>query len=156
MHYNYKKTKKKVWELLNKDDFEKVAEKISRVHIRKVIGPLIFFLYSSDKTIKQRAITVIGIVVSRLADHDIKSACAIMRRIMWGVNDKSGSISWVAPEVIPEIMARNKKLANEYHKILISYTIPNTNDLEHEDLQKSVHQSMKKFALKKPELVKQM
>ena len=71
-----------------------------------------------------------------------------MRRLMWSLNDESGSIGWGAPEAMAEIMARNKKLADEYYKILISYSEQGKNYLEHEGLQRSVRRGIERITSK--------
>jgi len=152
MRNSYRKIKK-VRELLRLDDFNEAVKEISRFPARKAINQLISLLYSTDEKIQQRAVTVIGIIVSRLAVHDIESARVIMRRLMWSLNDESGGIGWGAPEAMAEIMARNNKLADEYHKILISYAAPGGNYLEHEGLQRSVQRGIERLACKRPELI---
>ena len=149
MENSYRKLKKKVYNLLGQDDFREAVKEISGLSARKVINPLIASLCSIDEKIQRRAAVAIGIVVAELADHDIESARVIMRRLMWNLNDESGGICWGAPEAMAEIMVRNKKLADEYHKILISYSDPETNYLEHEGLQKSVRRGLERLASKR-------
>ncbi len=144
----------KVRQLLFEDDFEKQIEDIKRVSARRVVNPLFSFLYSNDELLKSRAVIAMGIVVSRLADHEMGSARIIMRRLMWSLNDESGGIGWGAPEAMGEIMARHGKLADEYHKILISYSMPGNNFIEHEDLQEGVLWGIARLAQTRPDLVK--
>jgi len=129
-------------------------EEINEFPTQYIINSLISFLCSTDEKIKQRAVTVIGIVVSKLADHDIESARIIMRRLMWSLNSESGGIGWGAPEAMAEIMARNRRFADEYHKFLISYATVGENYLEHAELQKSVQIGLKRLASTMPELIK--
>ena len=145
MEGSYRKIKKKVSNLLNQDDFAEAVKKISSLPARKVINPLISSLCSIDEKIEHRAAVAIGIITAKLADHDIESARVIMRRLMWSLNDESGGIGWGAPEAMAEIMARNKKLADEYYKILISYSEPGKNYLEHDGLQRSVHRGLERL-----------
>lgn len=146
---SYRKIKKKVYNLLNQDDFIETVKEINKLPVKKVISPLISSLYNIDKKIEHRAIVALGIVTANLAEHDIESARVIMRRLMWSLNDESGGIGWGAPEAMAEIMARSKRLADEYHKILISYSEPGKNYLEHEGLQKSVRRGLERLACKK-------
>jgi len=150
MQNSYRKIKNKVSRLLSQDNFDEAVKEISEFPARKVINPLISSLYSMDEKIKRRSIVAIGIVAAKLADHDIESARVIMRRLMWSLNDESGGIGWGAPEAMAEIMARNNKLADEYHKILISYSEPGKNYLEHEGLQRSVRRGLERLASKIP------
>jgi len=49
-----------------------------------------------------------------------------------------------------EIMTINNKLADEYHKILVSYSEPGKNYLEHEGLQRSVRRGLVRLVSKMP------
>ncbi len=146
--------KKKILELLCQEDFEKRLEEFLCFPARKVVNPLFSFFYSTDETIKQRAITAMGFVVSNLAEDDIESARVVMRRLMWNLNDESGGIGWGSPEAMGEIMARSRNLAEEYHCILISYIREDGNFIEHEILQRGVLWGLERLAHAWPELAK--
>ena len=146
--------KKETLELLSHKDFEKSLEKICQLPARKVVNPLFSFFYNSDELIRWRAVAAMGAVVSNLADHDMESARVIMRRLIWNLNDESGGIGWGSPEAMGEIMARHGRLAGEYHKILISYIMPDGNYLEHEILQRGVLWGIGRLAHARPHLVK--
>ena len=79
-----------------------------------------------------------GQVVSNLADTDMESARVVMRRLIWNLNDESGGIGWGSPEAMGDIMACHQRLAEEYHRLLISYVRPEGNFLEHPQLQKGL------------------
>ena len=146
--------KKEVFELLSDKDFEKGILKISGFSARAVVNPLFSFFYNSDELIKWRAVTAMGLVVSNLADNDMESARVVMRRFIWNLNDESGGIGWGSPEAMGEIMARHGRLAGEYHKILISYIMPDGNYIEHEILQRGVLWGIGRLAHARPNLVK--
>lgn len=146
--------KKEVFELLSDKDFEKDILKISGFSARAVVNPLFSFFYNSDELIKWRAVTAMGVVVSNLADNDMESARVIMRRLIWNLNDESGGIGWGSPEAMGEIMARHEGLAKEYHKILLSYIMPDGNYIEHEILQRGVLWGIGRLAHARPNLVK--
>ena len=145
--------KKETLELLSHKDFENGLEKIIQLPARQVVNPLFSFFYNIDETVKWRAVTAMGAVVSNLADHDMESARVIMRRLIWNLNDESGGIGWGSPEAMGEIMARHERLAGEYHKILISYIMPDGNYIEHEILQRGVLWGVGRLAHARPQLV---
>lgn len=151
-----KKFKEEVLELLEQNDFENNIQKIHKYDKKKLVNALFPFLCSTDKKIKERAVTAMGEVVSRIAESDLESARIIMRRLMLNLNDESGGIGWGAPEAMGEIMARSEKLAKEYYKILISYTPDGGNYLDFEDLQKDVIAGLKRLSRAHPELVKEV
>ena len=120
----------------------------------KVVNVLLSLLVTTNEDLKNRVVKSFGEVVSRLAEDDIESARIVMRRLMLSVTEESGGIGWNTPEAMGEIMARSEQLANEYHKILISYTEGGGNELDFDALQKSVISGLKRLAEVRPELVK--
>ena len=151
-----KKFKEEVLELLEMNDFENNIRKIHKYDKRKLVNALFSFLCSTDKKIKSNAVMAMGEVVSKIAEIDLESARIIMRRLMLNLNDESGGIGWGAPEAMGEIMARSEKLAEEYHKILISYTLGGGNELDFEELQKDVIAGLKRLSRVRPNLVKEV
>lgn len=113
---------------------EKMPEVLSRQPGRRLINPLLSFLYNREPLLKWHAVTAIGRVVAGLAEEDLESARVVMRRLMWSLNDESGGIGWGAPETMGEIMARHQRLAREFSPVLVSYLAPKRNYLEYEAL----------------------
>jgi hypothetical protein len=105
---------------------------------RKVINPLLSFLFHPEEIIKWRAVTAIGVVMAHMADSDMESARNVMRRLIWSLNDESGGIGWGSAEAMGEIMARHERLAAEYACILLSYLRPDCNPLENRLLERGV------------------
>ena len=150
----WRQLKKEILELLSHKDFEKSLEKIRQLPARQAVNPLFSFFYNSDELVKWRAVAAMGAVVSNLADHDMESARVIMRRLIWNLNDESGGIGWGSPEAMGEIMAKHAGIADEYHRMLISYIMPEGNYIEHETLQRGVLWGIGRLAHAMPHLVK--
>ena len=146
--------KEKIKKLLEEDDFDENLQDIHKFPPLKVVNVLLSLLVTTNEELKNRVVLAFGEVVSRLAETDIESARIVMRRLMLSLNDESGGIGWNSPEAMGEIMARSNKLADEYHKILISYTLGGGNELDFEGLQKSVIEGLKRLSQVHPELVK--
>jgi hypothetical protein len=149
-----RRLKSRVVEIVSGNDFN---ERISEIHNfpgRQVVSSLFSLLYNSDELIKWRAVILMGEVVSAIASSDIESARVVMRRLMWNLNDESGGIGWGSPEAMGEIMARSKKLADEYARILISYINENGNYLENEILRQGVIWGIGRIAGVRPQLVR--
>ena len=140
--------------LLRQKDFDQSMETIRLLPGRRVINPLFSFLCSMDPQIRWRAIKAIGEVVTNIAQKDMESARVIMRRMIWNLNDESGSIGWGLPEAMGETMARHEGLAREYGMILQSYIREDGNFLEHEPLQRGVLWGLGRLAQERPELLK--
>jgi hypothetical protein len=129
-------------------------EKICALPLRRVINPLFSFFYSTEESLRWRAITAMGAVTSRLAAVEMEQARVVMRRLMWNLNDESGGIGWGSPEAMGEIMARCAPLAHEYASILVSYADPDANFIEHEPLQRGVLWGIGRLAQTQPRLVR--
>lgn len=139
--------------LLAGHDYEGALQRIG-TSPAKLIGPLLSLLYDTNEIIRWRAVSTIGLVVSRLAEDSHESARNIMRRLMWSLNDESGGIGWGAPEAMGEIMASNAKIALEFHRILLSYIDESGNLLEHDQLERGVLWGIGRLAQVRPELVR--
>ena len=145
-----RKLKKRVAEFLQIEDFEKGLCEISRLPPRQAVNPLFSSLCSIDERVKWRAITAMGKVISNLAGTDLESARVIMRRFIWQLNDESGGIGWGCPESMAEAMAQNETMAEEFWCLLISYTQPEGNYLEHPVLQRGVLWGVGRLAHSRP------
>ncbi|MEA1949425.1 MAG: HEAT repeat domain-containing protein [Thermodesulfobacteriota bacterium] len=148
-----RKLKKKILELLGRDDLEKSLDEICQLPARQAVNPLFSFFYSTNELIKWRAITAMGAVVFRLAEQDMESARVVMRRLIWNLNDESGGIGWGSPEAMGEIMSRHFRLAEEYAFLLVSYVNEQGNYLEHPTLQRGVLWGLGRLAHSRPRLV---
>ena len=126
---------------------------MSRFPNHLVINFLLSHLFSTDQEIKWRAVSVLGKIVAQSAARDMESAREVMRRLMWSLNDESGSIGWGAPEAMGEIMAEHEGLANEYTHILLSYIKEDGNFLEHHLLQQGVIWGIGRMAQVRPDFV---
>ena len=88
-----------------------------------------------------------------MAETNLESARSVMRRLIWSLNEESGWIGWGSAEAMAEIMARNFTLANEYHKILISYVSEGDNYLLYDKLREEVVRGLKRLSHVYPQLV---
>lgn len=138
------------------DDFEKNLSVVHKFQPMKVVNVLLSILLTTDEKLKDRVVKTFGEVVSRIAEEDMESARIVMRRLMLSVTEESGGIGWNTPEAMGEIMARSEKLADEYHKILISYAMGGGNELDFGGLQKSVIAGLKRLSEVRPELVEEV
>lgn len=145
--------KKKISEVLKSDDPVSVLDRINKIKTSFAVNGLFSFLYDSNPIVKWNAVMSMGAAVSRLADEDMEAARTIIRRLMWNLNDESGGIGWGSPEAMGEILAGTNSLAEEYHKILLSYTRRDGNFQENEILQEGVLWGIGRLASKRPDLI---
>lgn len=144
--------RKLVRSLLESPDFEEELKKVD-IAPKKMINPLLCFLFETSEVIRWRAVRGVGITVSAIAEKALEPARTIMRRLIWSLNDESGGIGWGTPEAMGEIMAENEALAREYYRILVSYIDENGNLLENDELERGVMWGIDRLAQKRPELL---
>ena len=147
--------KRHIREILQGGDFSDAMAALERFPARRAVNPLISFFCSGDVRLRWRAVSGMGVVVSRLAETEMESARVVMRRLMWTLNDESGGIGWGAPEAMGEITARHVGLAREFACILVSYIRTDCNFLEHPVLQRGVLWGLGRLAHARPEMVQE-
>jgi hypothetical protein len=144
--------KKKVFNLLTSEDFAETLSRFSELPAKKVINPLFSFLYHTEDVVRWHAVSAMGVVTAELAEKDMESARIIMRRLIWNLNDESGGIGWGSPESMGDICARSPKLSREFAKILVSYSLPDGNFLEHEVLQRGLLWGLYRLSASDPQI----
>ena len=145
--------KEKLYALLNASRFEQELTDLVQNPGQPVITSLLSFISHPDDRIRWRAVIALGAAAAAASDRDLEWGRRIIRRLMWSLNDESGSIGWGAPEAMAEIMAGNEELAREYGPILISYISEEVNFLEEIRLQQGVLWGLGRLAQVYPELV---
>jgi len=138
--------------LLADDGWEGNLDQITALPPAEVVGPLLSFLLSGGE-MKWRAVTALGIAVSRMADEGIEDARVFMRRLLWHMNEESGNIGWGIAEAMGEIMACHARLAAEYDRMLVSYvreTGDDDNFLDHPPLRRGVYWGIGRQAQAEP------
>ena len=146
--------KKRVLELLKRDDFDVALEELCRLPLRSAVNPLFSFIQHGDERVKWAAVKAMGALVAKLADHDMEAARITVRRLMWNLNDESGGIGWGSPEAMGEILARHAGLAGEYAHMLVSYLREDGNFLENQVLQEGILWAIGRVGEVYPDLVR--
>ena len=131
--------KRVVGKLLETVDFAACLDGLQQLPQAKCINALVGYLSESRREVRSRAAAALGEFVAKLFDEgNEREARIMMRRLMWGLTEESGSIIWGAPEAMGEVVARCDGLAKEYAPLLVSLVNPAGNFLEHEPLLCSV------------------
>jgi len=146
--------KKKLMPLLRNDDLDHILAEVGLLPTHLVISSLMSGLYQPDEQVKWNTVTVFGQVMDAIARSDMEAARVIMRRILWNLNEESGGIGWGMPEAMGEIMAVNRKLAEEYAHMLVSY-MREENFLELPALQHGLLWGIGRLAMVRPQLILQ-
>ncbi|MCJ7601088.1 MAG: HEAT repeat domain-containing protein [Desulfobulbaceae bacterium] len=140
--------------LLRDDDIDHILAEVGLLPPHLVISSLMSGLYQPDEQVKWNTVTVFGQVMDAIARSNMEGARVIMRRILWNLNEESGGIGWGMPEAMGEIMAVNRKLAEEYAHMLVSY-MREENFLELPALQHGLLWGIGRLAMVRPQLILQ-
>jgi len=116
----FRRLKPQIMALLQSPDWEEKLMSLLEIPAQKVIAPL-FSLLLHPPEIKWHAVTAFGIVVPSMAEQDMKSGLAVMRRFLWHMQRNSSNSGWGISESMGEVMAQSEGLAKRFHKQLISY-----------------------------------
>ncbi len=145
--------KQKLKKYLESPDWHGYLDEIANAEMSSV-GPLFSFLLLEPE-LMHRSACALGKTVARIAEKNPESARNIIRRFIWHLSEESGNIGWGIPEAFAESLGENPSLAQEYHKILISYIM----DLGHEDnycdndlLRRSCYWAVGRLAQSQPRL----
>lgn len=105
--------------LLEKRELDKL-EKWAREE-KNVLTKIIPFSFERDELIRWRAIEAMGKVAAVVFEKNPEEARNTVRKLLWSMNDESGSVGWHAPEVVGEILCKVPPLLDEYGIILASH-----------------------------------
>jgi hypothetical protein len=139
--------------LLEAEDLELAMQGLRELPRQRVLRALLASLCTEAETRKWRAVSTMGMLVADLARENTEEARELMRRLMWSLNDESGSSGWGTPEAMAEIMAAHEGLAEEYVHMLVSYMREDGNYLENPLLQRGLLWGIGRLAEARPVLV---
>jgi HEAT repeat protein len=146
--------KKRISSRLKTEPLDAVLAEVRRLPPREAVSPLIAGLSNAVGNVKWHAVSALGLVMAMLAKEDMEAARNIMRRLMWSLNDESGSVGWGVPEAMAEIMANHDGLAEEYAHILVAYMREDGSYLELLPLQRGLMWGIGRLAGARPDLLK--
>ena len=141
---------------LESSDWRRELDAIAALSGKETVGPLMSFLLLGG-AMKWRAAVALGLCVAGLAEAHREDARVVVRRLMWHMNEESGNIGWGIPEAMAEILASHRGLAEEYHRILISYvrdTDKDNNFCDHAPLRRSCFWAVGRLAQAWPDLAR--
>jgi len=116
--------------------------------VRSPLRTLFSLTFDHEELVRWRAVEAIGQVAADLARPDLERVRDFVRRLLWQMNDESGGLSWLSPEIIGEILVNVPSLADDYAPLLLSY-------LDEEPFERGAHQAICRLARKRPDLFRQ-
>lgn len=146
--------KQKLSALLDADDLHLALDRLRELPRQRAVHSLLASLCEEDENRKWRAVSAVGLLTAELAGRDLEAARELMRRLMWSLNEESGSSGWGAPEAMAEIMASHEGLAEEYAHMLVSYMREDGNYLEDPGLQRGLLWGICRLAEARPDLMR--
>ncbi len=78
-------------------------------------------LFDEDETLRWRAVEAFGRVAAVLAGGALERVREILRRAVWSMNDESGGLLWLGPEVMGAVLANVPALCRDFGPILASF-----------------------------------
>ncbi len=113
--------RKRFLEALRSDDWPGALEGLGEELSRGLVSQAVAALCSQEPITRWRAVEALGFLVSKLVEEDQEASRDVVRRLLWSLNEESGSVGWGAPEALAEILARDKGLAQEFLPIFTSF-----------------------------------
>jgi len=113
--------KKEIWTILEKENIENIFKYLENFSPTKVVSFLIGAFLHPIEEARWKAIIAFGHIVSQIAKLDLEKARIVIRRLIWMLNEESGSMAWGVPEGFAESLYHNETLKNEYLSIFVSY-----------------------------------
>ena len=132
---NYKKLKNLIKTTLRSTTPGEAVKDFKSYRFKQLTGPLKGLLFEQEPLIKFRVSELMGLLAKDAAKENIELVRDLMRQLMWNLNEESGGMGWGSVEAMAEIASNNKKIFNEFFKIIISYSDPKSlSFLDHEAL----------------------
>jgi hypothetical protein len=140
---NLRAKKAEIRQRLLERDLEAVATWATKV--RNPLRILFSLTYDSDNLVRWRAVEAVGTVTRQLAPTGSDKLRDFVRRMLWQMNDESGGLSWLAPELVGEVLVNAPDLLKEFSSMLPSYLVE-------EPFERGTHLAIYRLASIRPEL----
>ncbi|MDY0360696.1 MAG: HEAT repeat domain-containing protein [Desulforegulaceae bacterium] len=149
---SYKKLKNFIKTTIQTKTPENALKDLKKYKFKQLTGPVKGLLFDLDPLISFRAAELMGLISKEAAKENIEPVRDIMRQLMWNLNEESGGIGWGSVEAMAETASQNKKIFDEFYKIIISYADPESSSfLDHEDLHPGAAWAVGRLLKQEPE-----
>ncbi|MEW6440293.1 MAG: DVU0298 family protein [bacterium] len=151
-----KETQGRVLSLLEQPDLQEAVDELRRLPPAQVIRALLSFLSRDDEALVSRAAQALGRTVADLTESDLEAGRNVLRRLLWSMNDESGSVVWGAPEGMAEILVRHQGLAAEYAHLLLGHLREEVSAAAGGRLERSLLHAVTRLAEARPALLRSL
>ncbi|GAB6179548.1 hypothetical protein JCM14036_08670 [Desulfotomaculum defluvii] len=124
---------------------ELVARALENPGIMRYLFRLLYHPYGLERW---RAIEGLGCITEAMQQENPEAVREVIRRLLWSMNDESGTTSWSAPEAIGEIVYRKPEELQEFIPIVV-------NASEEEIFHRGIAWTLGRVGSKRPELVQE-
>ncbi len=107
--------------------FDSLPSIIKTAPVEQWISPL-FSCLLEPPPFSVYAAKLLGYAVAQIYESEKEKARVIVRRMIWQMNEESGNIGWGIPVAFAQVLIHSKGLAEEYHRILLSYILERDGD----------------------------
>lgn len=104
--------------LIRENRFEELIHRA--MEDKGVIKFILRLLYHPFGKERWQAIEGLGCISDAMAKDDPEAVKELIRRLLWSMNDESGTASWSAPEAIGEIIFRNPIKFEEFVPVVVN------------------------------------
>ncbi len=155
---HYRDLKRLARGILADRDWAARLRELDALPARRLIGPLFSLLLDPSEAVRWHAVEAFGRTVARMAENDgLEPARVVLRQCLWRLNEESGGVGWGVPEALGETLARHRRLATEFHRVLASYVREEErgegNSLDHVPLRRGVYWALGRLAQVHPDLL---
>ncbi len=140
--------KKAVLKILETERLESLEKAFKPYPPNKIISYVIGAFLHPEKEVAWKAVLAFGKLTSQIAKQDLERARILIRRLMWMLNEESGSMPWKVPEAFAEALYQCEILKKEYLNIFCSYIWKEGNYLEFPLIQREVIWGIARLASK--------
>ena len=103
-------------------------------------------LFDPEAPVRWRAVEAVGRVSAVRARGDVERVREMIRRTVWLMNDESGGLLWLGPQVLGAVLANVPALCGEFLEVLASF-------LEEEPFRAGTRWALWRVALANPAAV---
>lgn len=112
---------------------------------RRPISLVSSLLFTTDQTLRWRAIELLGRIAGVISKRDKDSIRKLLTHNFWMMNDESGNVGWYAPETIGEILNNVPGFIDEFGIMLPTY-------INEEPFEKGTHWAIARLSESRPEI----
>jgi HEAT repeat protein len=103
-------------------------------------------LFDEDELVRWRAVEAVGRVAAVRAREDVARVREMLQRTLWLMNDESGGLLWLGPQVFGAVLANVPALCGEFLEVLASF-------LEEDPFRRGTRWALWRVALTRPAAV---